>query len=64
MGKDGNAFAILSRVSQALRSSGYSTEEMDRYHREATSGDFNHLLQVTMAWVDDVGVEDEGEEDA
>jgi len=57
VGEDGNAFFILGRVTKAMRRAGYTAEEMDRYQREATSGDYDHLLQVTMAWVDDVGEE-------
>jgi hypothetical protein len=50
-GEDGNAFAILGRTSVALRAAGVSQEEIDAYFAEATSGDYDHLLQTTMAWV-------------
>jgi hypothetical protein len=50
-GQDGNAFAILGRTTAALRSAGVSQEEIDAYFAEATSGDYDHLLQTTMAWV-------------
>ena len=50
-GEDGNAFAILGRTSAALRAAGVSQEEIDAYFAEATSGDYNHLLHTTMAWV-------------
>lgn len=53
VGEDGNAFAILGRVIRALRQAGYSAEEIARYQVEATSGDYHHLLRVTMAWVDE-----------
>ena len=51
VGEDGNAFAILARVKQALIEKGLH-EEAKRYMEEATSGDYDHLLQVTMKFVD------------
>jgi hypothetical protein len=51
-GEDGNAFAILGRTAQALRRAGVAHEEIDDYFAEATSGDYDHLLQTTMGWVD------------
>jgi hypothetical protein len=51
-GEDGNAFAILGRTTAALRSAGLGQEEIDQYYTEATSGDYDHLLQTTMRWVD------------
>jgi hypothetical protein len=50
-GEDGNAFAILGRTAAALRAAGVPSEEIDAYFAEATSGDYDHLLQTTMAWV-------------
>jgi len=52
VGKDGNAFAIMGAVSKALKSNGYSKEEVNEYMKEAMAGDYNHLLQVTMKWVE------------
>jgi hypothetical protein len=51
-GQDGNAFAILGRTTAALRQAGVAQEEIDAYFAEATSGDYDHLLQTTMTWVD------------
>jgi hypothetical protein len=51
-GEDGNAFAILGRTTRALRQAGLDQDEIDQYHAEATSGDYDHLLQTTMRWVD------------
>jgi hypothetical protein len=50
-GEDGNAFAILGRTAAALRHAGVPSEEIDAFFAEATSGDYDHLLQTTMAWV-------------
>jgi hypothetical protein len=51
-GEDGNAFAILGRTAAALRQAGVPQEEIDIFFAEATSGDYDHLLHTTMAWVD------------
>jgi hypothetical protein len=51
IGHDGNAFAVLGRVQRVLRDVGASAEELKEFEREATSGDYDHLLQVVMDWV-------------
>lgn len=51
-GEDGNAFAIMGRVSGALRKAGVPKSEIDEYMSESMSGDYDHLLQTAMAWVD------------
>lgn len=52
VGKDGNAYAIIGEVVTMLRRNGATKAEVDAYQQEATSGDYDHLLQVTMRWVD------------
>jgi len=49
---DGNAFAIMGKVKQALKRAGASEELIQQYITEATSGDYDHLLAVTMGYVD------------
>jgi hypothetical protein len=51
-GYDGNAMAIMSRVSASLRRAGVSEEERDAYYAESTSGDYDNLLRVAMEWVE------------
>lgn len=51
-GEDGNAFAIMARVTKGLRKAGVPKDEIDRYMEEAMSGTYEHLLAVTMAWVE------------
>jgi hypothetical protein len=51
VGEDGNAFAIMVRVKQALRRGGVSQEELDKYIEESTSGDYDNLLVTAMNWV-------------
>lgn len=49
---DGNAFAILGRVKRALTEHGYR-HLVAEYFAEATKGDYNHLLQVSLQLVYD-----------
>jgi len=49
---DGNAFSVMGHVKQALKRAGADKEYIDQYINEATSGDYNHLLAVSMAYVD------------
>ena len=51
-GEDGNAFAIMGRVKQALRRAGADREYIDKYLSEATAGDYDNLLIVSMEYVD------------
>lgn len=52
IGENGNAFAILGSVAKALKSAGADKEYVDGYLNRAMSGDYNHLLGVTMEYVD------------
>ena len=52
VGEDGNAFSIMGRVKKALMRAGADQEYIDRYLSEATSGDHDHLLVVSMEYVD------------
>ena len=50
IGKDGNAFAIMGAVSKALKRAGHA-DLAKEYFEEATSGDYDNLLRVTMEYV-------------
>ena len=52
LGTEGNAFAVLARVSKALKEAGVSKEQRDAFYAEATSGDYDHLLATCMRWVE------------
>jgi hypothetical protein len=52
VGGDGNAFAILGAVKKALRRGGVDQAECDAFFDETTSGDYDHLLQTAMRWVE------------
>ena len=51
VGNNGNAFYIMGQVRDALRKNKVSKEEIDRFFEEASSGDYDHLLQTCMDWV-------------
>jgi hypothetical protein len=51
-GEDGNALAIIGQVSRALKQAGVPREERELFVEEATSGDYDHVLQTCMAWVE------------
>lgn len=50
-GEDGNAFAIMGKVSKGLKYAGATKEEVAQYTEESMAGDYDNLLQVAMAWV-------------
>ena len=50
-GEDGNAFTILGRIGEALKRNGIPQKEREDFYNEATSGDYDHLLQTCMKWV-------------
>jgi len=52
VGQDGNAFSIMGRVSKAMRRAGVEKDVIDQYTKESMSGDYDHLLQVAMSYVD------------
>lgn len=51
IGRDGNAFAILGAVQKELKRAKVPQEEITNFLDEATSGDYDHLLQTVMNWV-------------
>lgn len=50
-GLDGNAFTLMNAVSKQLRRHGVGAEEVDAFYAEATSGDYDRLLQTCQRWV-------------
>lgn len=51
VGQSGNAFNVLGSVKQALMEAGVPKSERDEFFKEATSGDYDHLLQTCIKWV-------------
>lgn len=52
IGTDGNAFAVIGTVRRALHNSGINATEVTAFTNEAMAGDYDHLLQTCMAWID------------
>ncbi len=50
-GNYGNAYFIIGAVIKALKDQGVSKDERSEFRDEATSGDYDHLLQTAMKWV-------------
>lgn len=48
LGQDGNAFAIIGGCLKALRRAGVPKGVQDTFRKEATSGDYDHLLATAM----------------
>ena len=49
VGYDGNAFSILGRAQKVAKKNGMDWEKIQA---EATSGDYDHLLQTMMKYFD------------
>jgi hypothetical protein len=52
VGGDGNAYAILGACRRAARAAGWSDDDWARFHAEATSGSYGHLLATVMQYFD------------
>jgi len=54
IGTDGNAFAIMGQVKKAMNRFYENRREADKhfekYKEEATAGDYENLLQVTLKY--------------
>lgn len=52
VGVDGNAFAVMAYVLKAMKECKMSKEEQSDYQTKAMSGDYNHLLAVSVEMID------------
>lgn len=50
-GTDGNSFAIIGKVSQAIKRSNHP-ELVKEFQKEAMSGDYNNVLITCMKYVE------------
>lgn len=50
-GRDGNAFAIIGACTKAMKRHNVPAEQISEFREEAMSGDYDHLLQTAMRWV-------------
>jgi len=51
-GEDGNAFFIIGKVCKALRRAGVGKDKREAFTKEATSGNYDNVLQSVMRWVE------------
>jgi hypothetical protein len=51
-GQDGNPAFIIGRVMRILRRGGVPEAKISEFVAEAKSGDYDHVLQTVMRWVD------------
>ena len=61
VGVDGNAFAIMGYTARALRYTGHGNL-IGKMHEEATSGDYDNLIQVCLRYIDLANGEDENDD--
>ena len=50
-GTDGNAFAIMGKVSNTLRKAGLG-DQVEAFQKEATSGDYDNVLRTASKYCD------------
>jgi hypothetical protein len=50
-GTDGNAFALIGKVVNGIRSAGGTSQDIRAFQDEAMSADYDHLLRTCMEWV-------------
>ena len=51
VGEDGNAFAIIGRVSQALKSAGFRGKATEMSERALSSSSYNEVLVIVLEYV-------------
>jgi hypothetical protein len=47
----GNTFTLVSRTRAALKRSGVSNDECDKFFDEASSGGYDHAVATIRVWV-------------
>jgi hypothetical protein len=52
LGCDGNAYAIMGTTKNLLRQYSADKEYIDSYMKEAMSGDYDHLIAASVAYLD------------
>ncbi|MBL4709732.1 MAG: hypothetical protein JKY48_14965 [Flavobacteriales bacterium] len=51
-GEDGNAFAVIGRVRTAMKQAEVPIETIKEFSDDAMSGDYDHVLQTCMKYVE------------
>ena len=50
-GNDGNAFAIMGSVRNALKKAGATKEQLDQYTMDSIIGDYQNVLRVASRYL-------------
>ena len=50
-GPDGDALGVMGRVTAALKNAGVAKDQTDAFIKDATSGNYEHLLATAFEWV-------------
>ena len=50
-GQNGNAIVVIGSVIRGLKRAGAPQSEIDKFKSEATSGNYDHVIQTAMKWV-------------
>ena len=56
IGLDGNALSVMGYVSNAMKECGKTKEDIDSYTIKAISGNYNDLLKLSQAVLDDLNI--------
>ena len=51
-GSDGNAMMIIGKARRVARHHGWTNDQIEAFSTEATSGDYDHVLQTCMKYFD------------
>lgn len=51
VGVDSHPFSIIAAVTNGLRAAGVKQSERDAFRDEALSGNYDHVIQTAMRWV-------------
>ena len=51
-GINGNAFVVMGAVTLAMRRGGCNSEEIEEFRSDASSSDYDHLLQTCFKYVE------------
>ena len=52
VGKSGNAYSILAEAAVVAKQAGWSEDQIKKFHSEATSLDYDHLLRTCDKYFD------------
>lgn len=49
--ENANAFVILGKVRRALKNGGVPDTEIEKFSKDATAGNYDHLIRTCGEWV-------------